>query len=118
MKVVINTCTGKFSLSPKATKRFFEVIAEDLEQYSSVIDMTEAAVYLLDNIDFDLYEFDFSAVPRTCLPLIKAIEEVGCEAASGKYSKLKIIELPDDVKFTILDEQGKERIVEAHRTWE
>jgi len=48
--------------------------------------------------------------------LISVIEQMG-EAANGKCSKLKIIEIPDDVEWEIDEYDGLERVAEKHRTW-
>ena len=48
--------------------------------------------------------------------LIKVVEKLG-EKASGRCAKLKIIEIPDDVKYTIEEYDGMEHVAEQHRTW-
>jgi len=35
-----------------------------------------------------------------------------------RYSKLKIVEIPDDVKWHIGEYDGIEWVAENHRTWE
>lgn len=40
------------------------------------------------------------------------------DAASGKQSKLKIVEIPDDVEWEIAEYDGRESIEEKHRSWE
>jgi len=37
--------------------------------------------------------------------------------ASGKYSHLKVVEIPDDVQYTIEEYDGVEWVAEHHRTW-
>jgi len=53
--------------------------------------------------------------------LIQIIEELGLRAAArGGYSKLGIIEIPDDVPadgWTIMEYDGMEWVAEKHRTW-
>jgi len=48
--------------------------------------------------------------------LIQVIEELGKEA-NGEFASLRIIEIPDDVEFTIKESHGNEWIAEKHRTW-
>ncbi len=48
--------------------------------------------------------------------VIKAVESLG-EAANGRFSKLKIVEVPDDVEWDIKDYDGMESIHEVHREW-
>lgn len=49
--------------------------------------------------------------------LVRIVEELGSRANSP-YSKLKIVEIPDGVEFTIEEaDDGREWIAEKHRTW-
>lgn len=48
--------------------------------------------------------------------LIDVIEELG-EKSWGKHSKLKIVQVPEDVKYTIEEYDGNEWVAEIHRTW-
>ncbi len=50
--------------------------------------------------------------------LIEAIKSLGTERASGRFAKLKIVRIPEDVKYTIEEYDGAEWIAEVHRTWE
>jgi hypothetical protein len=145
MKVVINEKAGGFGLSPEAVKlflnlkgtpcflyldtgnrrpRYERINEEDIQKYNDekisicTVDLGEA---LDDNLKnrANIYtsEFDRHRVDRTDSDLIKTIETLG-EKANGKLCILKIIEIPDDVKFTIeQDEYGIESIEEVHRSW-
>ncbi len=53
---------------------------------------------------------------RTHPLVIKVVEELGDEA-NGRHAKLKIIDVPDDVKWIIDVYDGIETIHEEHRTW-
>lgn len=53
---------------------------------------------------------------RTCPELVRVVEALG-EAASGKYAKLRVIDIPDGVRFTIEEYDGIEHIAEVHETW-
>lgn len=48
--------------------------------------------------------------------LVQCIEELG-ERANGRSATLKIVEIPDDVEYTIEEYDGNEHIAEAHKTW-
>ena len=48
--------------------------------------------------------------------LVSVVEELGPEA-SGSYSELKVVEIPDDVDWKIVEHDGKEHVAEKHRTW-
>jgi hypothetical protein len=49
--------------------------------------------------------------------LIQVIEELGSEKASGSCAKIALVEIPDDVEFTIEEYDGLEHVAEKHRTW-
>lgn len=48
--------------------------------------------------------------------LIQVVEQLG-EKANGKYSSLKIVEIPDGVEYEIDEYDGSESIHEKHRSW-
>lgn len=87
-KIVINGCYGGYGLS-------------------------EAALdYLgLSHADRFAYEND-RANPK----LVECVEKLG-EAASAGHSYLYVVEIPDDVKWTITDYDGLEQVEEVHRVW-
>ena len=53
---------------------------------------------------------------RTNPCLIAIVEELG-EEASARHAKLKVIEIPDGIEYTIEEYDGKEWVAEVHRTW-
>lgn len=55
-------------------------------------------------------------VDRESPVLVSIVEEMG-EAANGQFAKLTIVEIPDDVEYTIEDYDGWESIEEVHRSW-
>ena len=95
-QIVINRCFGGFSLSEQA-KTLYKQHTRDIEK--------PAHWY----IDGDVKRDD------PCL--LRIITEIGLEAASGRFSKLKIVEIPDDVEWVIQDYDGNEWVAEKHRTW-
>jgi hypothetical protein len=90
MKIVINTCHGGFGLSKEALAFYNERAGTAIK-----------------------YEDD---IKRNDLILIQIVEELG-EAANGSYARLKVVEIPDDVEWTIKEYDGDEWIAEKHRTW-
>lgn len=90
MKVVINRCYGGFGLSENARKRYEELSGTHLE--------------------------DYDTPGRSDSNLVQVVEELG-SAANGNYAKLKIVEIPNDVEFSIEDYDGMEWVAEKHRTW-
>ena len=89
MKVVINKCYGGFGLSVEA--------------------------YKFLSIPWDGYGYEFRQ-DRTNPKLVKCVEELG-EEASGRFSSLKVVEIPDDVEWEIGEYDGTEWVAEKHRTW-
>lgn len=92
MKIVINNCFGGFGLSDEALARYLALTNQNAKDFS---------------------EYD---IPRNDPALIQVIEEMGARA-NGSYAELKIVEIPDDVKWTISEYDGNEHIAEVHRTW-
>jgi hypothetical protein len=90
MKIVINTCHGGFGLSKEALAFYNERAGTAIK-----------------------YEDD---IKRNDPILIQIVEELG-EAANGSYARLKAVEIPDDVEWTIKEYDGDEWIAEKHRTW-
>ena len=91
MKVAINTHWGGFALSK------------------------EAYDYL--GIEWDGYGYKYSAESKRNDPkLIECIETLG-EKANGSHAQIKIVEIPDDIKWEIGNYDGKEWVEEVHRTW-
>lgn len=89
-KVVINKCYGGFGISEKAKKRYEELTKTTFKH------------------TWDLNRDD----PI----LIQVIEELG-EEANDELSKLKIVEIPENVEYYIDDYDGIETIHEKHEEW-
>jgi hypothetical protein len=82
-KIVINTCWGGFGLSDAAIERYQELSGSSKSSYYSI--------------------------ERDDPYLVQVVEELG-ESANGKYSQLKVVEIPDDVNWYIHDYDGVENI--------
>ena len=93
MKVVINKCHGGFSLSKEAVQYIWDKHHKGIDAYigSEPVDRSDPA-------------------------LVDAVETLG-ERADGGFAELKIVEVPDDVKWHIEEYDGKEWVAEDHRTW-
>lgn len=89
MKIVINKSYGGFGLSDAALGRYLELKGYPTDDYY---------------------------VNRNDPILVQVIEELG-DKASAKYSSLTVVEIPDDVEWTIEEYDGLESIHEVHRTW-
>lgn len=145
-KVVINDCYGGFGLSLTAiemlanlkghgelhhylmegfdTRIYRKVSAEEVDSnvnhfiftYTLTKDVGDQFEEEEFHNLFDQYsykrEFD-----RHDVDLVKVVETLGSKAASGKFSQLKIVEIPEDVDYKIKEYDGAEWVAETHRTW-
>lgn len=143
MKIVINKCYGGFGLSHEAVKLYFKLKKWKLHAYVTVYDkqkstykkynpkkdssvfglsyfkiditgLTEKQIWSKKNKDsyWSVYDLD-----RSDPTLIKVIEKLGEEKASGNFSELRIVEIPDGIEYSIEEYDGVEWISENHRTW-
>lgn len=55
-------------------------------------------------------------IPRDDADLVRVVEELG-EAADGHAATLRIVTIPEDVKWVITKTEGGEQVSEVHRTW-
>ena len=98
-KIVINRCYGGFSLSETAKNMYKQATA---------------------HIQRPPNWFLVTDVSRDDPILVQIVENMGVQAASGGFSKLAIVEIPDDVPadgWIIQDYDGVEWVAEKHRTW-
>jgi len=138
MDIVINACYGGFGLNKKAVMRYAELKRIELYPYiSKTIYDTHKKVYgrtpTVDSPDvmFVSYStkpvedggeavddnyFNEGDIPRDDLDLVKVVREMGDKVNTG-CSKLKVVEISDDVEWEIKEYDGKEWIAEKHRTW-
>ena len=115
MKIVINKHYGSFSLSEEAVllygdKKGLNIIAirdeviKDINHY-----------YL--NEEKEENSFCEWEIERTDPILVEVVEQLG-DLADGYYCKLKVVEVPDNIKWYIHDYDGLESVHECHRSWE
>lgn len=89
MKIVLNKCFGGFSLSQEGV----EFLGLEWDGYGHC-----------DDID-------------RCDPkLVECVETLGGKA-NGSLARLVVIEIPDDLNYTIENYDGIERVEEVHRSW-
>lgn len=140
MKIVINKCFGGFSLSVKAEDRYLELqghrrfwyaqdgcfkdpykkVTFDVAQERENESIFGPRVLIKDAGDpitiMDV-EFYYSGdIKRDDTYLVQVVEELGA-GASGRFSELKVVEIPDDVDWEIVEYDGMEHIAEKHRRW-
>ncbi len=144
MKVAINNKYGGFSLSALAVQELAKLNNKpcyffDYEKNPITLEEAETTfmffAYSVPNPqDYKLNERDEdglfkSANERAELislnthpknrhdpKLIQVIEQLG-EKANAKFSKLKIVEIPDETDYVIEEYDGLEHIAEVHKTW-
>lgn len=93
-KIAINTDFGGFSLSDEAI---------DLYKILTGIPPVD--------------EVNYWELARDDAVLVQIIEQLG-DRANSRYSELKIIKIPDGVKWHISEYDGLEHVAENHRTWQ
>ena len=136
MKVVINKCYGGFSLSDEAIEMYLALKGKKYYKYSSKFQsICGCDFYFCPKEEYeklkaehrqkygdwkkfnelDLY-FSLSDVKRNDPDLVKVVQKLK-KKANGRFADLKIINIPDDVKWDIDEYDGMEKVVEQHRSW-
>ena len=90
MKIVINSCYGGFDLSNKALELYNTLANADV-QYAGDLERNDPI-------------------------LVHVVETLG-DNANGRFAKLRIVEIPDNVNWIISEYDGNESIEEVHRSW-
>jgi len=91
MKVVVNRCYGGFSLSKKA----LTMLGAQRDTY--LCDWAEKKYPNTDN------RYAYRADPE----LVSVVEELG-EEADGDCAQLSVVNVPDDIEWTIEEYDGRE----------
>jgi hypothetical protein len=114
MKVVINRCYGGFGLSEQAIDKIYDRknIAFEKKDDQGFVHYFKAGH--LGDFDHYLSEHD---IARDDPDLVAVVEELG-NLANSRYSELKVVEVPDDVKWKINEYDGLEHVAEVHRIWD
>lgn len=120
MKIIINKCYGGYSWSREACLWLREHGLQEAidfplfwgEKWSdgTIYEKRYEGEKERDSIHF--YDTE-----RTDPLLIECLETLGSKACSSWASKLEIVEIPDDLNYTIEEYDGIEWIAETHRTW-
>ena len=112
-KIVINTDWGGFDLSHKAIVRYAELKGINLLPVDNEYGGTD---YYVDGIKDDEHYFWHLDIDRDDAALVQVVEELQ-EKSEGQYASLKVVEIPDDVDWFIMEHDGREWVAERHRTW-
>jgi hypothetical protein len=115
MKIVINKHYGSFSLSEEAVllygdKKGLNIIAIRDEVIKDINH------YYLNEVkeENSFCEWD---IERNDPVLAEVVEQLG-DLADTRHTRLKVVEVPDDVKWYIHDYDGIESVYEKHRIWD
>lgn len=82
-----------------------------------VFDLSDQAIEMLKKLNVkEEYLNRYSNIKRDNIFLIKVIEELS-ELSSRNPGDIKIIEIPDDVNWAIIEFDGSEFIVDKDRVW-
>lgn len=99
-KIVINGCFGGFGLSAKA----YQYLGLEWDGYGYI-----------ENADFNITSDNYCEY-RADPKLVECVETLG-EEANGMCAQLRVVSIPDDVKWHIEEYDGIEHVAEDHRTW-
>lgn len=138
VKIVINTCFGGFGLSDDAVVAYGK--RKGLTVYIERVNSLYSEYWLLPaaerpralqdgefqamtqderaahNARYSASHLSVRDIKRDDADLVAVVEEMG-EAANDQFSKLVVVEIPDDVQWEISEYDGSEHIAEQHRTW-
>ncbi len=120
MKIIVNKCYGGFGFS----RKFIEAARERgaiwaQAPYTVLPGEAYSDGSIKEGYDFDSYNPAASEGDETCRtsPIaIRLLEEMG-EEANGRFSNLKIVDIPFGIEWEIDDYDGMETIREKHRSW-
>jgi len=117
-KIAINGCHGGFSLSHKAFLRFRELGCQAALDEPDYGEEWPDGSGIHERIGSECFDdmFHLFDLKRDDPLLIQVIEEMGKDA-NGSCAELRIIEIPDNVKWEIDEYDGWESVDEKHRTW-
>lgn len=116
MKVVINVCFGGFGLSRAAFLRLREMgnaAAKEEPDFGEKYSDGSGPRQMWGDGSHQSF---LGQIDRADKQLIQVVEEMG-DAANGGCAKLKVVEIPDGIKWGIHEYDGTEHVEEEHRTW-
>lgn len=113
MKVVINRCYGGFSLSREGVLLGREISGDPKWGGANIIgDVYEGG----KPVERD-YGYVQHYLERHDPTLVKVVETLGGERASGELAELAVVEIPDVISYEIDEYDGIESIHESYRSW-
>ena len=117
MKIAINRCHGGFGLSDEGYKAYLTRKGTEFETSSPRFAITgESLFWHKGMVEEDEGYLSQHNIDRDDPDLIAVIEELG-DKANGRFSTLRVVDVPDDVDWYIDEYDGLEWVAEKHRTW-
>lgn len=117
MKVVINRCYGGFGLSDAAVVRYAELKGINLVMGESAENFGGSVFYLDGIVDNEHYWSYYDLSDNRADPfLVQVVEELG-QKANGFAADLHVVNIPDNIEYTVEEYDGIEWVAEKHRTW-
>ena len=115
MKIVINKKYGGFGLSEEAVllygdKKGLNIIAKQDQAIKTITH------YFLNEVKNENLFAEWE-IERNDPVLVEVVEQLG-DLADTRHTRLKVVEVPDDVKWYIHDYDGIESVYEKHRIWD
>ena len=112
-KIVINKSYDQFCVSHKAFLRLRE-----LGQQEALREVDPGAYWPLAASPREpSLNHCGKLIPRDDQKLVQVVEELG-EEANGHGAELKVVAIPDDVKWQLRSSGAVEHVSEVHRIWE
>lgn len=129
MKIVINNCFGGFGLSDEAFELWLKekgkkwVGKKDgcyytipIKKYKRLSEERYKRDGDYRNVNNQGWIFIDNNIPRDDKDLVKIVEKLG-KRANGTCAELKVVEIPDGIKYIIEEYDGNEWVAEEHRRW-
>lgn len=111
-KILINCDYGCFALSDEACELYLNKKKLSFSKKIKEGIFGSSALFKINSKNWSCDE-----IRRDDPVLIETVEQLGLEKSSGIFSSLKIIEIPNDIEWEIVDHDGMEEIHEKHRKW-
>lgn len=117
-KILINTDVGGFFLSLEAKELYLKE-----KGFSYTVKRNESSLFFHKTLFSQdvIYPLElnvgFHQLLRDDPVLVRVFEQIGSERFSGLFSIIKMIEIPDNIKWIVCEKDGYEWIAERHRIW-
>jgi hypothetical protein len=115
MKIVINKNHGNFALSEEAVLLYGD--KKGLNIISKRDEVIKDLFHYYLNEEKEENSFCEWDIERNDPVLVEVVEHLG-DLANTRHTRLKVVEVPDDVKWYIHDYDGIESVYEKHRIWD